>query len=237
MFSNTLKNYGLTGNQLKIIALITMTIDHVGVQIFPHVIILRIIGRLSFPIFAFMIAEGCRYTRNRKKHLGLLAVSALICQIVYFFILQSLYQCVLVTFMMSVILIYSFDNYAKHKSVMNFIIAIITFVSAIFICEFLPQCLANTDFCIDYGIWGVLLPVFIYIGKNKEQQLILLASGLLFLCICFQEIQWFSFVSIIPLSLYNGRKGSMNLKYLFYIYYPLHLAAIFAIDTVLEMLF
>lgn len=57
----------LSGNQLKIIAMITMLIDHIGVNLFPSVTIMRVIGRLSFPIFAYMIAEGCRYTRDRKK--------------------------------------------------------------------------------------------------------------------------------------------------------------------------
>ena len=50
-----------TGNQLKIIALVTMTCDHVGMQIFPQLIWLRIIGRLAFPIYAYMIAEGCAH--------------------------------------------------------------------------------------------------------------------------------------------------------------------------------
>ena len=57
---------GLTGNQLKLIALITMTIDHIGFMLLPQVKILRAIGRIAFPIFAYMIAEGCQYTRNRK---------------------------------------------------------------------------------------------------------------------------------------------------------------------------
>ena len=60
---------GLTGNQLKLLALITMTIDHIGMILFPHIPLFRIIGRLSMPIFAYMIAEGCRHTRNRKKYL------------------------------------------------------------------------------------------------------------------------------------------------------------------------
>ena len=51
--STQIKNTaGLTGNQLKIIAMIAMTCDHVGLQLFPQVTLLRIIGRLSFPIFA-----------------------------------------------------------------------------------------------------------------------------------------------------------------------------------------
>ena len=57
---------------LKMLALITMTCDHVGLQLFPDILIFRIIGRLAMPIYAFMIAEGCRHTRNRKKYLLLL---------------------------------------------------------------------------------------------------------------------------------------------------------------------
>ena len=81
---------GLTGNQLKLIALITMTIDHVGMMLLPQLRILRAIGRIAFPIFAYMIAEGCRYTHSRKKYLlSMLGIAALY-QIVCFFAMGSL---------------------------------------------------------------------------------------------------------------------------------------------------
>ena len=67
----------LSGNQLKIIALVAMTCDHVGKELLPAYEFLQIMGRLAFPIFAYMIAEGCRYTRNRKKHLLQVASLAL----------------------------------------------------------------------------------------------------------------------------------------------------------------
>ena len=66
----TKKFAGLTGNQLKLLALFAMTCDHVGLQLLPQFIILRIIGRLAAPLFAYMIAEGCRYTHNRGRYLG-----------------------------------------------------------------------------------------------------------------------------------------------------------------------
>ena len=69
--------YGfLTGNALKLIAAFAMVCDHAGLMLFPQVPILRVIGRLAYPIFAFMIAEGCRYTRNKKRYLGLLLALA-----------------------------------------------------------------------------------------------------------------------------------------------------------------
>lgn len=220
---------GLSGNQLKIIALVTMTIDHIGVQLLPQYIILRIIGRLSFPVFAFMIAEGCRYTKNRRKYLGSMAGLAFACQLVYFAAMQSLYQCVLVTFSLAIWLIYVLDNALKRKSVFSWLAAAVSFAALIFICEVMPRLLTNTDFAVDYGIWGVLLPVFVYMGSTKSTCLIMAALGLVFLSADLQRIQWYSLAALFFLALYSGKRGKMKLKYLFYIYYPLHLAAIYAI--------
>ena len=104
------KTTGLTGNQLKLIAMAAMTIDHIGVQLFPNVLLLRIIGRLALPIFAYMIAQGCRYTKNKARYLLTIAAVAALCQIVYFVAMDSLYQCILVTFSLSIVLIYVLDD-------------------------------------------------------------------------------------------------------------------------------
>ena len=77
----TKKFAGFTGNELKLIALVSMTCDHVGLQLLPNVLFLRILGRLAFPIFAYMIAEGCRYTRSRKKYLLRMVSLAAVCGI------------------------------------------------------------------------------------------------------------------------------------------------------------
>ena len=58
----------LSSNALKLIALVSMTVDHIGLILFPQYRVLRIIGRIAFPIFAYMIAEGCRYTSNRIRY-------------------------------------------------------------------------------------------------------------------------------------------------------------------------
>ena len=97
----------LDGNMLKIIAAVCMLIDHIGVRIFPEAIILRIIGRMSFPIFAFMIAEGCRYTKNKLRYFLSVFLLGAACQIVYYLYDESLDMCILITFSLSILIIYA----------------------------------------------------------------------------------------------------------------------------------
>ena len=71
----------LNGFHLKLIAACTMFIDHMGHTLFPTVLWLRCIGRLAFPIFCFLIAEGCVYTRDRRKYALRLLVFALLSEV------------------------------------------------------------------------------------------------------------------------------------------------------------
>ena len=70
-------------NLLKLIAMIAMLIDHTGKMFFPQYRIMRIIGRLAFPLFAYCIAVGCVYSRNRLKYLGRILLVGLISQPFY----------------------------------------------------------------------------------------------------------------------------------------------------------
>ena len=219
---------GLTGNQLKLIALIAMTCDHVGLQLLPEVTLLRIIGRLALPIFAYMIAEGCRHTHDRKKYLGKMALLAALCQMVYFFAMGSLYQCILVTFSLSICLIYVIDNVRGLPSAL---LALLTLVTVCAVCLGLPRWLYWTDFAIDYGIWGVLLPVLVYFGGGRK--LPLLGLALCFLARDTGGIQWFSLLALPLLYLYNGQRGRGNVGKWFYIYYPLHLVVIYGISVLI----
>ena len=221
--------FGLTGNQLKIIAMILMTVDHIGAYLFPQVRLLRIIGRLSMPIFAYMIAEGCRYTKNRLRYFLTLAGFAFVCQIVYLVFQNSLIQCILVTFSLSVLLIYCVDFATKKQTAVSYLVLVIAFAAVYGICARLPKLLMGTDFSIDYGFAGVLLPVFIYLGRTKEEKLALAAGGLTVLAVCTYPIQWYALLSLPLLALYNGKRGKKPMKYLFYFYYPLHLAAIYGV--------
>ena len=220
---------GLSGNQLKILALIAMTCDHAGLQLFPQYDILRYIGRLAFPIFAFMIAEGAKYTKNRLKYFLQMFGLGVICQLVYFFAMDSLYQCILITFSFSVLLIYTLDYAMKKKRPEAWILFALTFIATVFLVEVLPHLLPSTDYSVDYGIWGVLTPVVVFAAPNKITKLIGLCVPLLFLAIDGASYQWMAFFTLIPLALYNGTRGKWKMKNLFYIYYPLHLVVIYGI--------
>ena len=88
----------LSGNALKIIAMIAMFMDHMGSQLFPSVHWLRAIGRVAFPIFAYMIAEGYTYTRNRLRYWLTIAGLGIICQIAATIATRTLHQGILITF-------------------------------------------------------------------------------------------------------------------------------------------
>ena len=224
---------GLTGNQLKLLALLAMTCDHVGLQLLPQFIILRIIGRLAAPLFACMVAEGCRYTHDRGRYLGRLLGMAALCQIAYFAAMRSLYQCIFVTFSLSVCLIYTLDSAVRRRTPVSALLAAAALAAAVFIAVGLPQILIHTDFDVDYGLWGVMLPVLVYFGRGKWGKLTLFAVGVFLLGLHYGGIQWWGLLSVPLLALYNGKKGKGNIGPLFYWYYPAHLVAIYGLSLLL----
>ena len=219
----------LTGNQLKVIALIAMTCDHVGKEFFPEMDILQIIGRLAFPIFAYMIAEGCRYTRNRSRHLLSIAGLAVLCQIVYLVAERSLFQCILVTFSLSISVIYAVDYSKKKQTVASKVWALTVCAIVYFVADILPIFLQQTDFEIDYGIWGVLLPVAVYFAPTKWKVPVT-AAVLVPLCLAVGGIQWYSLAAVVLLAFYSGKRGKAQIKNLFFIYYPMHLVVIYLLS-------
>lgn len=219
-----------SGNQLKILAIVLMTLDHIGMLLFPSVLWLRIVGRAAFPIFAYMIAEGCFHTRSRRRYFFTLAAVALPCQIVYALAMHSLEQCVLVTFALSVALISLFDRARRMRSIVAwiwFVLGLAVIVGGILMGEAM---LSSWHFRVDYGVVGVLLPLIIYLGRHKWERLALAAVGLVLLSLCYAGIQWWCLTALIPLAFYSGERGRFRLKYLFYIYYPLHLVILYGIS-------
>lgn len=230
MTLDSIARRGFTGNELKIIALITMTIDHMGAVLFPQLRLLRIIGRLAMPIYAYMIAEGCRHTHSRAGYFFRIAAMAALCQVVYYIVDRSLYQCVLVTFSLSVLVIYAVDNVQRKSSTGAGVLAMVTLGAVLFVCELLPKLLPGTDFAVDYGFAGVLLPALVYFSQEKTKYL---AVGLFLLGMTQRGVQWWALAAVPLLGMYNGQRGKANLGPVFYWYYPIHLAVIYGIGLLI----
>lgn len=213
--------------------MVAMTLDHVGMLLFPQFPILRILGRLAMPIYAYMIAEGCRYTRSRRKYLLRLLGLGLVCQVVYFLAMGSLYQCILITFSLSAVVIFGVD-WARKQSPLLALLVSVSAVGMVWVfCELLPSLLPGTDFSIDYGLCGVVLPVLVWLGKNRRQKLLLFTLGLVLLALDYGGTQWYALFAVPLIALYSGQRGKASIGKLFYFYYPAHLVIIQGISLML----
>lgn len=221
---------GLTGNRLKLIALVTMTVDHIGMILLPGILWLRLIGRLAMPIYAYFIAEGCRHTGNLVGYLRSVALMAALCQLVTL-LTGSAYQCILVTFSMSIGLVFLLKKALLTKKPLWWLLTVAALAAVWFLTEMLPTLLPETDYAVDYGFWGVILPVVIWLMPGKGYQL-LAASAVLLLMGISNPLQLPALGAIALLALYNGQRGSKKLKGLFYWYYPAHLGILYLLAMV-----
>lgn len=241
-----LNKFGLTGNVLKILAAIFMVVDHVGLIFFPSVKIFIIIGRLAYPIFAFMIAEGCYYTKNKVRYFLNLFVLGAICQIVLYLYCGLLYMCIFITFALSILIIYALqfmkNTLVSNKGLLIKGLSIVIFALSILVVYFL-----NLYLDIDYGFWGTLAPAFAiavrkpqnYNSKlwdfidNHLARVIAFGVGLLLLALNSASIQIYSLLTLPMLLLYSGKRGKLKMKYFFYFFYPIHLLLLQGIIYVL----
>ena len=240
----------LSGNALKIIAAVFMMIDHIGVLLLPSVLLLRILGRLSYPIFAFMISEGARYTKNKIKYFATVFSLAAVCQIVFYIFSKSLYMCILVTFSISILLIYALDAakrawFTEGCSYIKRILLTALFVAGVALTYFL-----NRKVSIDYGFMGCIAPVFaslfdfrgMNVPKSLEQldnipiRVLTFSIALIIMAFGSDNIQFYSLISIILLLMYSGKRGKYKMKNFFYLFYPLHLVFLEIVYIVIEII-
>lgn len=240
MVSSCRKWCGLSGNALKLIAAASMLIDHTGVILLPEVTLLRIIGRLAFPIYAFMIAEGCAKTRNRLRYFLSVFLLGAACQVVYILYDGVLYLGILITFSLSILLIYALQAlkealFATPKCHGRQLAAALVFLLLL-----AGVYALNRYVTVDYGFWGCMLPVLASVFRRPSAgaprgfdtfdrmgtHVAMLSLGLLILSCLRGGVQLYSLCSLPLLSLYSGMRGAWNMKSFFYIFYPTHLAAL-----------
>lgn len=210
LLENSNCKFGLDSFTLKWIALIAMMIDHVGAVLFPDVIMLRIVGRISFPIYAFLVTEGFFHTRDVKKYMLRLLAFAFLSEIPFDLavngvVLEFGHQNVFFTLCIGVFFMYA---YSQQTAVWEKVLCVI-FVT-----------LLGDVFMVDYGAWGVLMIFCFYIFREWRGMKYLTVGCIN--VIAFGYIQSFAVLSFLPIALYNGKKGR-GLKYFFYAAYPIHL--------------
>ena len=216
----------LNRNHLKLIGALSMLLDHAGILLFPNVRLLRILGRVAYPIFAFMIAQGCQYTRNKLRYFLMVFGLGVACQLVYYFTSGDTYLNILLTFACSILLIYLMQAVERAQNWKQQFLWSALFAAGVFLALGMTQIVT-----IDYDFWGIMTPVFaaFSLGKGKtggKLPVLLMAVGLVFLAADMGGIQHYALLSLPLLLLYNGQRGKANLKYFFYIFYPVHLAVL-----------
>ena len=239
----------LSNNALKILASIFMVCDHVGVILFPNILWLRIVGRLAFPIFAYLIAEGAKYTRNKARHLLTMLAFALVIQVVYFIYQPSNEMSVLVTFTLSLAVICALEFFKSALFSHSATIVKKLLSALLFLGSIAAVCALGLVLDLDYGAEGALLPVFPALFTTpktdgdppaiferldtKPFRILAAAIGTLSLAIADGEIQYLSLCAIPLLFLYSEQRGKLKMKYFFYIFYPAHLLLIYLISMIL----
>ena len=222
----------MNATQLKIIGIVSMTIDHIGYFLFPQVTFLRVIGRLAYPIFAYMIAEGCRYTKNKARYFCTMFAIACVCSAAAYFAERSLYQSIFATFSCAMLLIFALDAAEKAAETARSILwgasaVMLTFLYfAVFQLQMIP------GFETDYGFLGIITPVIAWLGRSKAEKLLGLTVGLCLLSAELGAVQFCSLAAVALLYFYNGKRGNHSLKWAFYVYYPLHIAALYGIAQI-----
>ncbi len=218
----------MTSFYLKLIAAVSMFIDHMGFILFPQYTVLRIIGRLAFPIYAYCIAEGFRYTKNRKRYFFQIFALGALCQVVYTVVMRDAYIGILPVFSIAILLMALQERMLAERAHGGWRYTVL-YILAVF-AVFLLTCVCE----VDYGFFGVMLPVVTARFPDKPRRLMMFSVDLVLLAV-FSHLsgsttQIFSLFALIPLLLYNGKPGKYRLKYFFYIFYPAHLVLLYVVD-------
>ena len=243
----------LNTNALKFMAAAFMVCDHVGVILFPDILLFRIIGRLAFPMFAFMIAEGCRHTRNKLRHFLTIGGFGLACQLGFFIFdpEMALREVnVFVTFTFSVMMIYALQEFYKKLFDKNAMLRIKALYGIIFIAVVLAVYYISFYINFDYNFYGAIIPVMAslfmlpdnceidFLKKLDNKYIHIFTMGIGVAIMVFSaplKMKRFAMLALIPLMLYSGKKGKLKTKYFFYIFYPLHLVILEGIYILMNM--
>ncbi|HHU84857.1 MAG TPA: hypothetical protein GXZ23_06800 [Clostridiales bacterium] len=247
------KGKPLTGFHLKLIAIITMMIDHVAHMFVSDLPmdsyqIMRLIGRIAMPVFCFMCVEGVLYTKNIKKYALRMFIFAVISEIPFNLLstrganIKNIEnQNVMWTLLFGILMLYAIEQGKKYSEAMH--------VTALIVAP-LIACLLAFYMKTDYGYFGILLILVLYLTYKKP---LLTVIGLGLMCTVVYALiygvgMYFGgryypipneitgVLAAVPICLYSGKQGYYNkvVKYFFYAFYPAHILIIAALKSVIH---
>lgn len=239
------RNRPLSGNALKLIAIVSMLLDHIGAVILekqavwaalgadlmsPELfndpalsgvmmadLFLRGIGRISFPIFCFLLVEGFLHTSSFPRYLQRMAVFAILSEVPFdLAVCSSLadwsYQNIFFTLLLGLLAMAALRKFGD-RSPLGFLLALG--------CAGAAQLIRA-----DYGALGVVLIIILYIFRDRRFTRTIVGC----IAVCWELTAPLAFLLI---ELYNGQRGRMNLKYFFYLFYPFHILLLYLIRVAL----
>ena len=179
--------------------------------------VFRYIGRISFPIFCFLLVEGFCHTHDIFGYMARLGAFALMSEIPYDLafngeVLEFTHQNVFFTLLLGVILMYVLEKGGEWPQ--KAVEVLLVMWMAVF-------------FHTDYGYRGILL-IFIFYQLRRFRWA-KIGCGAAWNLIWNRSIQGYGAFAMIPIALYNGSRGK-KMKYFFYIFYPAHLLILFVIS-------
>lgn len=206
---------------LKWIAVLTMVIDHVGAILFPDQIWMRVIGRVAFPIYAYCLAEGFRYTSDYRRYLGRLALFAILSEIPFDLAFYGVpfsfaHQNVFFTLTLGLILLWVLERCREQ---------LLLCAGAFAVLCFLAQALH-----MDYGAGGLLMVFAFYLAQQGTSPWI--GWGIFVFINLFGYaggVQWAAIIALLPIGLYSGKAGKKKQRFFYWIY-PLHLLLLWVIE-------
>lgn len=206
---------------LKWIAVLTMVIDHVGAILFPDQIWMRVIGRVAFPVYAYCLAEGFRYTSDYRRYLERLALFAILSEIPFDLAFCGVpfsfaHQNVFFTLTLGLILLWVLERFREQQLLCAGAFAVLCF---------LAQALH-----MDYGAGGLLMVFAFYLAQQGTSPWI--GWGIFVFINLFGYaggLQWAAILALLPIGLYSGKAGKKKQRFFYWIY-PLHLLLLWVIE-------
>ncbi|OXM14102.1 TraX family protein [Paenibacillus herberti] len=217
---------------MQLLAIVTMLIDHVGLMFFPDSQVWRMIGRISFPIYAYLITVGYRMTSSQPKYLLRLAVLALLTQLPYMLAFDTTGYNNIFTLLVSVFVLYGIDWLLAGKmpriAAWFFIVPLVLFTFVVM-----------TELPFDYNGYGLLLILIYRYSQRGWTVLLHLLLNVMYLVLVGPSwgLQLYSIVSTILLMYGAELREELNKirvpRWLWRSFYPAHLAALAAVEFLL----